>query len=289
MPSPVRCLIFFLALAPAANAQRLRTDTLVIHFAFNHSNIRHVDSPAIRRLAADSILVIGHTDTVGTDTYNNRLSYARAVAAKTVLQQALAAVAAAQETDPRTAPKAATPIRLEAHGRSYPLPGDDSLSRRVELIVYYHDLDTPAIAAAPKIDSPKVHPDDEPDTTFGLKNINFIANTPILTDVAREALPTQLPYLHTLTADHYLEIDGFCNAPGPPLPPRDPLYILSIKRAKYIYDYLIEKGFDSTHLSYRGMGNASPVEAHPVTAADMDKNMRVEIRVFRKPPPKPAH
>ncbi|HWB92807.1 MAG TPA: OmpA family protein [Puia sp.] len=294
----------------------LYADTLVARFAFDRSIVRPADSAALVQLVrqpaqisarpaqssvppaqasaksgqdsvprvqisarpgqspgkaghpADSILVIGHADTTGSNTYNQRLSLRRALAIKNILT--LAQV---------------VPVRLEARGESEPLPGDDSLSRRVEIIVYYHGIDTPVIAAAPHIDSPKALPDDEPDTTFGLDNINFIANTPTLTDASREALPLSIPYLRSLSIDRYLEIDGFCNSPGPLLPKTDVLFVLSIKRAKYIYEYLIAQGFDSTHLSYRGMGNASPINAHPTTAAEMDKNMRVEIRVFRKPPP----
>lgn len=280
MWSLVRCLILLLALASAANAQRRQADTLVTHFAFDRSIVRQADSSALSRLAghpADSILIIGNTDTTGSIAYNQRLSLRRALAIKNTLPPSLRAGA-----ETHGAPE--VPVRLEARGESDPLPGDDSLSRRVEVIIYYHLADTPVIAAAPRIDTPAARPDDEPDTTFGLDNINFIANTPNLTDASRLALPGNIPYLRSLSANRYLEILGFCNSPGPPLPKTDVLFILSIRRAKFIYDYLVDQGFDSTHLSYRGMGNASPINAHPTTAAEMDKNMRVEIRVFRKPP-----
>ena len=261
-----------LALAPAAKAQRQRADTLVTHFAFDRSLVRPADSSALTRLAghpADSVLIIGNTDTSGSVAYNQRLSLRRALAIKNIIAKTVASP---------------PPVRLEARGESNPLPGDDSLSRRTEIIMSYHVADTTVIAAAPHADTPAARPDDEPDTTFGLDNINFIANTPTLTDASREALPRSIPYLRTLSENRYLEIDGFCNSPGPLLPKNDVLFILSIRRAKFIYDYLIEQGFDSTHLSYRGMGNASPINAHPTSAAEMDKNMRVEIRVFRKPP-----
>ena len=268
----VRCLILLLVLAPAAVAQRPRADTLVLHFAFNRSNVYPADSTALQSAtrSADSILLLGYTDTVGATTYNERLSYRRALATKTALLAYY--------------PSKAPPIRLDPRGETNPLPGDDSFSRRVEIIVYYHIKDTPAIVKAPPVDTPRIRPDDEPDTAFGLDNINFIANTPILTDAAKEALPGSVAYLRHF-ALQYLEIDGFCNQPGPPLKPKDPLFILSIRRAKFIYDYLIAQGFDSTHLRYKGLGNTNPVNAHPTTAHEMDQNMRVEIRVFRKPPP----
>jgi outer membrane protein OmpA-like peptidoglycan-associated protein len=265
----IRCVFLLLAFTPAANAQRPRSDTLVVHFAFDRSDIRPADSGVLKntRPAADSILILGYTDTAGSDAYNEKLSYRRALAAKMAIQTSTSA-----------------PIHLDPRGESNPLPGDDSLSRRVEVIVYYQLPEAPVIVKTQPLDTPRARPDDEPDTTFGLDNINFIANTPILTDAARYALPHSVAYLKNFT-NQYLEIDGFCNQPGPPLKPKDPLFILSVKRAKFIYDYLIGQGFDSTHLQYKGMGNATPVNAHPTTAAEMDQNMRVEIRVFRKPQP----
>ena len=286
----VRCLILLLVLAPAAEGQRPRADTIVVHFAFDRSIVRTADSTALQnaRRNADSILLLGYTDTAGATAYNDRLSYRRALAIKAALLQTFDKTSSAQ---PQTQAQAQTqaqpqtpPIRLDPRGETNPLPGDDSLSRRVEIIVYYHIKDTPTIVKTPPVDTPRIRPDDEPDTAFGLDNINFIANTPILTDASKEALPGSVAYLRNF-ALQYLEIDGFCNQPGPPLKPKDPLFILSIRRAKFIYDYLIAQGFDSTHLRYKGLGNTNPVNAHPTTAHEMDQNMRVEIRVFRKPPP----
>jgi outer membrane protein OmpA-like peptidoglycan-associated protein len=278
MPSLVQCLILLLLLAAThpTMSQRSRTDTLVIHFAFDRSDVRPADSAILQQAHPhpDSILIIGYTDTVGSIVYNLRLSSFRAQAAGVALLRSL--------LNAGTLGSPAPAIGLEARGKANPLPGADSLSRRVELFVYYKD--TPAIAQAPPVDTPKARPEGEPDTTFGLDNINFVANTPILTDAAREALPASVAFLKNF-ADRYLEIDGYCNSPGAPLPPKDPLFILSVKRAKFIYDYLIQQGFDATHLRYKGLGNASPVVAHPTTREESDENMRVEIRVFHKPPP----
>lgn len=175
-------------------------------------------------------------------------------------------------------------MRLEGRGKAEPLPGDDSLSRRAVVIVYYHDKPAPPVAKIDTPPPPPVRAPGEPDTTISLSNINFIANTPVLTDAAREAMPGTIDNLRSFR-DRYLEIDGFCNAPGPPLPPHDPLFKLSVERAKYIYDLLIQHGFDSTRLRYKGLGNTRSVNAHPTTAAEMDQNMRVEIKVFSKLPP----
>ncbi len=278
-------LYLFTVLAVSAQkalAQQTRADTLIVHFAFNRSTIRPADSVALLNLTAqkpdsipvagkpdtietiptpDSVLLIGYTDTTGSNAYNDKLSYRRALAAKAVLRTSI-------------------PIRLEARGETDPLPGNDSLNRRAALILYYHNK--PASIA--HIDTPqrKKLPGD-PDTVITLNHINFIANKAELTEAAVEALPSTIANLSAFR-DRYLEIDGYCNQPGPPLPKTDLLFILSVDRAKYIYHYLITQGFDASHLSYKGLGNASPVNAHPTTASEMDQNMRVEIKVFAELP-----
>lgn len=267
MLSLIRCLFLpaLLAIADLASAQEVRVDTLVVHFAFDRSAIRPCDSATLANLAThtpDSILLLGYTDTTGTNPYNERLSYRRALAAKAALRLQI-------------------PIRLEARGEADPLPGDDSLSRRALLIVYYRARPAPVA----HVDTPqRIKLPGEPDTVISLNHINFIANRSELTDAAREALPSEVANLRYFS-NRWLEIDGFCNQPGPPLATTDPLFILSVDRAKYIYHYLITQGFDSGHLSYKGLGNASPVNAHPTTKGEMDQNMRVEIKVFSSPPP----
>jgi outer membrane protein OmpA-like peptidoglycan-associated protein len=267
---PCVILVLLFAISGTAGAQQRKTDTLVVHFAFDRSEIGPGDSAMIRdnfiHRQVDSVVVIGYTDTVGSTAYNLRLSERRAISATKTIVQWL--------------PRERSMGRYEFRGEAEALPGDDSLSRRAVIFVFRTEPAPPP--AKPAADTPH-HAEGEPDTTIALRNINFIANTAILTDSARVALPQSLPLLRQLS-DRYLEIDGYCNQPGPVLPKTDPLFILSVHRAKYIYEYLLASGFDSTHLSYKGMGNASPKNEHPVTKADMDENMRVEIRVFRIPP-----
>jgi outer membrane protein OmpA-like peptidoglycan-associated protein len=261
--------ILALAIVCGASGQTTRTDTVILHFTFDRSNVRPIDSgllvPTPDR-SPDSILIVAYTDTTGSERYNQKLSLRRALAVQTAVRHSLAMT---------------TPLRLEARGETDPLPGDDSLSRRVLVIIHYHVKDNPAEAAIPP---PAAHREGEPDTVIPLDNIRFVANTPVLTDEAKDLLPKITPQLMKFN-DRFLEINGYCNAPGPPLPEYDPLFKLSVARAKYIYEYLIGQGFDSTHLRYIGRGNASPLNPNPVTKAQMDQNMRVEIKVFREFPP----
>jgi outer membrane protein OmpA-like peptidoglycan-associated protein len=275
MSRQLHCLILLFVFAPAANAQILRADTLVLHFAFDRSAVRPADSAAVVgyfqdtvHAGMDSVHIIGYTDTVGGEQYNGRLSQRRA----------LAVVALAGVFVPASCVRSLG--QIEARGEADPLPGDDSLSRRALLILYYPAKPAPVV----RVDTPKrVKLPGDPDTVISLNHINFIANKAELTEAAFEALPSTTANLRAFQR-LYLEIDGYCNQPGPTLAKTDPLFILSIDRAKYIYHYMITQGFDASHLSYKGLGNASPVNSHPVTKDEMDQNMRVEVKVFSDPP-----
>jgi outer membrane protein OmpA-like peptidoglycan-associated protein len=259
----------------AVNAQPAKADTFVLRFAFNHSEIRTVDSAALwgfirdrlrdNSSVIDSIAITGHTDTIGSADYNERLSLRRAIATATAVRQWLDG-------------NSLLVTRIEARGEREPLPGDDSESRRVAIVCWRHPLPPPPPPAIVQQDSPRNL--SEPDTILRLDDVRFYANTTNLTDSAQMILPKYINYLLTLK-DHFLEIDGYCNSPGPPLKTNDPLYILSERRAKFIYDRLVEQGFDTSRVIYRGKGNANPRNAHPTTRDEMDKNMRVEIKVFR--------
>jgi len=118
-----------------------------------------------------------------------------------------------------------------------------------------------------------------PEAVLALHHINFIVDTPIPTDSTRRILPQFVSELGQFR-DHHLEIDGYVNSLSPLRGEKDPLYILSVRRAKFIYDYLIDAGFDPAKLSYKGMGNSSPINPYPSTIQEMNANMRVEIKVF---------
>jgi outer membrane protein OmpA-like peptidoglycan-associated protein len=271
-----RCILLVIGLSAlgAGRAQTVKADTFVLHFAFDRSGIRPADTAALRLFAReqqlpDSITITGYTDTVGTSEYNQRLSLQRAITAATAFLRWFG-------TDSSRSP------RVIGYGEADALPGNDSGSRRVLIVCFHHP--SPPQPVVVKADT--LRDKSEPDTVFELEDIRFYANTVTLTDAARFVLPRHINYLISQKGK-YLEVDGYCNSPGPPLPLTDPLYILSVQRAKFIYDCLIEKGFDSTQLAYKGKGNANPRNAHPVTRDEADKNMRVEIRVFRSKPPEP--
>jgi outer membrane protein OmpA-like peptidoglycan-associated protein len=267
-------------------SQQRRQDTLILHFRFDSYEVQPTDRAlltALNTTKTDSIQIIGYTDKTGSLAYNARLSLQRANAAARLFATAR----------PRT-----------RGGGVAPTPQlTDSDNRRVE-IVYYKPLvphyDTVAASRPNAGAQMTTHPDENPSTDsivvlkrtgpattdstqpeaiLSLHHINFIVDTPVPTDSTRSILPQFITELERFK-DHHLEIDGYVNSLAPLRGPKDPLYVLSVRRAKFIYDYLIDAGFDPARLSYKGMGNASPVNPHPTTKQEMNANMRVEIKVF---------
>jgi outer membrane protein OmpA-like peptidoglycan-associated protein len=278
-----------LLIGPMARAQQRQRDTLVLHFAFNRYDIDAGPADTTQRQhyftkKIDTVVITGYTDTVGTIPYNHTLSAHRADAA-------------AQYFKDRLRPDAmAVPIQLIAGGKAPTLQASDSANRRAEIVIWYHRDTPPAATAAQPANpaaaptptapttptappNPAAAPPDTPTVVITLQHINFVVDTPIPTPATQTVLPGYVKLLQQYK-DRRLEIDGYVNSFTPLHGEDDPLFILSVNRAKFIYDYLVAAGFDSTKLSYKGMGNASPVNPNPSTKKEMDANMRVEIKIF---------
>jgi len=261
-------------------AQDQHYDTLILHFAFNRYTIRDSDTARLSHFLhytsrkTDSLIIIGYTDTIGSHAYNKKLSLSRALAtARFIEGQGL------------------IPFSVGGKGEEEPVPGNDSLSRRV-LVIAGHSFQAPGTAFAAKTGQASasdtlnwlIHSiareNRKPDTIISLADINFIENSPNLTPSSRMTLPANIRFLKQYKSD-FLEIDGYCNSFSPITSTDDPLFQLSVKRARVIFDYLVEAGFDSTKLSYKGMGNTSPRNANPATSDEARANMRVEICIYR--------
>jgi len=265
-------LVFVQSITLTARAQS--RDTLVLHFDFDRYTLRSEDATRLERffhqpeIVIDTLLITGYTDTIGTNVYNQGLSLrrARSVAAYIRQQGSLSAIT--------------------VRGLGEVVAGSDSLNRRVEIVLGHRPMPnaTAAVAepATPTSSAPAPIPyAPQPDTIITLANINFIEDSPNLTEASRMIIPEYVSMLQRYKGDS-LEIDGYCHSQTPITSTSDPLFKLSVKRAQLIYDYLIDEGFDRTKLSYKGMGNATPKNEHPLTAEEARANMRVEIRVFHK-------
>jgi outer membrane protein OmpA-like peptidoglycan-associated protein len=302
--------LFFTLLA---HSQQSRQDTITLYFAFNSYQLQPGDSARLLAAFGDlytgSISITGYTDKVGTAAYNRNLSEHRANAAAACLrtQGFGKRFTVGKVTGAGIAP---TPERSDSENRRVeiiyfskvlnanagshdnPVPHHDTVTRnsgigptirrRSDSIVVVKrstkkdrtgtENDSTAEGRAPA-DSAR------PTAVLALRHINFIVDTPIPTDSTSRILPEFVTELLQFK-DHQLEIDGYVNSVVPLRGARDPLFILSVRRAKFIYDYLVNAGFDPGKLTYKGMGNASPINPHPTTKQEMDANMRVEIKVY---------
>ena len=255
-----------------------RRDTLLLHFAVDKYDIRAEDTAGVARLFhdttfgmenIDSVLITGYTDKTGTLAHNQRLSGQRAGAALNLLEAQLR-----HRDTLRWHLSDMFQWRLIPGGIAPTPQRTDSDNRRAEIVIHYH-LNAPR----PADTAVALHRDStQPSAVISLP-INFVVDTPIPTDATQLTLPGYVNQLRKY-ADHRMEIDGFCNSLAPLSGPDDPLFKLSVNRAKFMYEYLIQAGFDPAKLTYKGMGNASPINPDPVTRQQMDANMRVEIKVY---------
>lgn len=268
-----------------SRSQQKVRDTLILHFPFNSYQIQPDDSARIQAIQnnpkSQVISITGYTDKIGTSAYNQRLSQRRAAAAYQLIRNGQTSGAGIAPTPERsdsenrrveivylTSINNAATVSRDTIRRSQP-PPSQPINRHNDSIVVVKN--SPADTA--NADSSR------PAAILALHHINFIVDTPIPTDSTQRILPQFANELRQFK-DHHLEIDGYVNSIVPLRGPNDPLFKLSVNRAKFIYDYLVQAGFDPGMLTYKGLGNATPVNPHPTTKEEMNANMRVEIKVF---------
>ncbi len=108
-----------------------------------------------------------------------------------------------------------------------------------------------------------------------LEGVNFLSNSDELTPEAAAVLDVVIADLASHSAVK-VEIAGYTDNTG------DPAYnvTLSQRRARAVVDYLVKGGIDTSRLTARGYGAASPI-ADNATAEGRQRNRRVELHVLR--------
>ncbi len=148
-------------------------------------------------------------------------------------------------------------------------PSDDpeivrSLNRRVDVVVSY--LDPAAVSETSLKDT---------SGPIVLNNVHFISGYSYLTRGSKEVLSS---LAKTLTKERFsFVIQGHvCCTEGKidAIDKRTKERNLSVARAKYVYDYFLEKGIEKSRMSYDGFGHRFPL------GGSADKDRRVEIVVF---------
>lgn len=320
-------------------------DSLSLYFSstlFFDSGSADLDSQALRTLqefpvpeaAGDQLYLTGHTDAIGSDSYNEDLAIRRATSARNILRERSwsdadmliqtfgerTPVASNQLAEGRKKNRRvtldiyrATPYRLlqgqvwdankneplpealvRIHGRSFsdtltldstgrfsaPLPIDSVVGIEVYAKGYFL-----------KSQMLKMRPQTIPEITLELQaaeegavadieELFFVGNQAVLLKRSEPVLPKVLRFMQVNTHLR-VEIAGHVNYPNRAPVTEDTFeWDLSVRRAKLVYDYLIENGVSPENLQFQGYGNHEMRFPRATSAEHQEANRRVEIRVL---------
>jgi len=120
------------------------------------------------------------------------------------------------------------------------------------------------------------HPQEPLQSNFIVDSLIFESSSAVLPDSTNESiqlLNLLVDYLNN-NKSIKIQINGYTDASGI----AENNQILSEKRAKAVYDYLIEKGINPNRLNYRGHGASSPIATNAYKWG-RDINRRIEIEI----------
>lgn len=119
-----------------------------------------------------------------------------------------------------------------------------------------------------------------PGEKVDLKNFYFYGNQAVLLPRSEPELSKLLRFM-LLNRTMKVEIAGHINLPNT-LPVKTDTwhYELSVRRARLVYDYLIQHGVSEERLIYKGYGNWEMRFPKATSSRDQELNRRVEIRIL---------
>ena len=113
-----------------------------------------------------------------------------------------------------------------------------------------------------------------------IENLYFVGDQAILLPKSEPELPKILKFME-INPKIKVEIAGHINLPNQgPVPENTCQFKLSVRRAKLVYDYLIDKGINPERIQYKGYGNSKMRFPMGVTAEQQAQNRRVEIMIL---------
>lgn len=267
----------------AVQAQRA-TDTFKLYFDLNIPSLNSATEKKIDLLIYNdkiingtNIMVVGYADYLGSESHNKNLSMQRA---KNVMEYLVKY--GINEKDIKVCLGKGEVNRYGHNDR-----GGYPTDRRVDIVVN----NKVRHGSRPKKDTARktsVSSIDEitklkPGSIFQLKKVYFPADRHV---ISPESMVT-LEKLYKVLKDHpnlKISIEGHvCCIPQDAADAKDidtEEPILSVNRAKEIYNYLVKKGIDPRRLRYEGFGKRRPVVMYEKNEEDAEKNRRVEIRVI---------
>ena len=144
-----------------------------------------------------------------------------------------------------------------------------ALNRRVDIVVSYPEKQT--------VTQKVVDLDNKVEEAFALDNVLFITGYSYLTRKSKKVLDDVAETIKKETFSFVIQghvccTDGTVDAVDKKTNQRN----LSVARAKYVYDFFIEKGINRTRMSYEGLAHRFPL------GGSEDKDRRVEIKVVSK-------
>jgi outer membrane protein OmpA-like peptidoglycan-associated protein len=288
----------------------LAQDSSIVYFNFDRYELTAESRQALDTILAKpnlyNTVIYGHTDQLGSNEYNERLSIRRANAVKDYFI------------------RQGVPVNkikvVQGFGETMPVINKlDEVSRqsnrRVVIITNYEIFakDSVIVEQKPKEEKPKVEPPKpqpkvpatnqpvrkpikenliteiiDSSTREGdniiLKNINFYGGRHVFLPEAYTPL-TELLYVMQTIPSLEIEIQGhICcmegQSDGLDIDTGEPF--LSYNRARAVYDYLLEKGIDRNRMRYKGYGHKFPLIEFEKSEDERTTNRRVEIKILKK-------
>lgn len=113
-----------------------------------------------------------------------------------------------------------------------------------------------------------------------IDNLFYVGNQAVLLKKSEPEMPKVLHFMQ-INPHLKVEIAGHVNYPNqPPVTEETFEWNLSVRRAKMVYDYLIENGIPAEQLRFQGYGNHEMVYPRARSSAEQAANRRVEIRIL---------
>jgi outer membrane protein OmpA-like peptidoglycan-associated protein len=114
---------------------------------------------------------------------------------------------------------------------------------------------------------------------FQLHRFYFVGNQSVLLKSSESELIRLLRFM-TLNPTTVISIEGHINYPNNPrVSVESEHFDLSERRAKLVYDYLVDQKINPQRMSHEGFGNWNMVHPNARTEEMQKKNRRVEIRI----------
>ena len=239
-----------------------------VYFGFNSDQPTDASNTELQKWIqahpqVEVIALAGYADSVDANSYNKQLSERRIKTVRRLLT--------------KSAIEISDNVVIKPYGENFTLSSDQSKNRKVNIgYVSSSDerLEEPRDSIVENV--AEMFKGKRQGDIIRFRNINFYRNKE---EIIPESEPILQQLYEVMLANPRLtiEIHGhICCNPN--------IYdtLLSYRRAKYIFTYLLNKGIPLNRLAYMGFGSADPIYPIPEeTHAQQVANRRVEILIVR--------